>query len=691
MAEEALRKLEEQLRCSICLHTYTDPKQLQCHHVFCQQCLVPLVVRDGWGRNSLTCPNCRQVTPIPKIGLQSAFHITPLLEIQESFKKLKNSADTLEGAAGGAATGMSSKTELHYCLVHSRRVLDLYCETCEELVCVQCIMKGGKHRDHDHAVIEDAYEKHKREIQSAIKPLEEQVADIQRSLAQLGRGSDEICDQRTRTEDKIHATFRQLQEILNVRETELVAKLNKITEGKMKYLAAQRDQIETILAQRNSCLYFLRENLMTDDKSCLLKAKATVKKIRALLTPFQLLSWKPSVQADTHVMFTPVPADTPLKTACQSHGEIVTAILPDPSRFHASGDGLKVAVVGEKCTVHLTTSRFTPKPLISLECSLISELRGNCSVTVEKRGVESYDISYLPTVKGRHQLLINADGGHIPGSPFSVVVTSSIEKLGTLMHTIPGLMGPRGIAINRSGEVVVTEGRARRVSVFTPGGVKLRSFGEGQLMDPGGVTVDGEGNIVVVDMGRHCVLKFNKEGQFIKSFSSLESGSLQLSLPTDIAFNSKKNCFYVLDMGSRRIHLLMSNLTDCKTSSPFEQFSDRVWGIACDEDGDGYIADTNKHRVHVFSTKGRVFQFGSRGQGLSLPTGVCIDSDRRVYVSEYCRGNSRVSVFSRQGNFLKSFQWTSKNQDYSTPSGLAVDGNGVLYVCDQAESCVRIY
>ena len=86
------------------------------------------------------------------------------------------------------------------------------------------------HNDHDHAVTEDAYEKHKRVV---MKSTEEQVADIPQAQAQLDRCSDEICDQWTIIEDKIHATFRKLQEILNIRETELIAKLNKITESKM--------------------------------------------------------------------------------------------------------------------------------------------------------------------------------------------------------------------------------------------------------------------------------------------------------------------------------------------------------------------------------------------------------------------------------------------------------------------------
>ena len=90
MARKALEKVKDQLNCSVCLDTYTDPKLLQCLHVFCQKCLVKLVVKDQQGQFSLTCPNCRQVTPVPANGvrgLQSAFHINRFLEIAEELRE----------------------------------------------------------------------------------------------------------------------------------------------------------------------------------------------------------------------------------------------------------------------------------------------------------------------------------------------------------------------------------------------------------------------------------------------------------------------------------------------------------------------------------------------------------------------------------------------------------------------------
>ena len=103
MAEKALKKVEDQLDCSVCLETYTDPKLLQCLHVFCRKCLAKLVVRDQQGQLILTCPICRQDTPVPAngtAGLQPAFHIIPFLEIAEELKKAIYSRSTSQCRKG---------------------------------------------------------------------------------------------------------------------------------------------------------------------------------------------------------------------------------------------------------------------------------------------------------------------------------------------------------------------------------------------------------------------------------------------------------------------------------------------------------------------------------------------------------------------------------------------------------------
>ena len=704
MAEEGLKRVEEQLNCSICLDTYTDPKILQCFHVFCRQCLVPLGVRDQQGQLSLTCPTCRQATPIPAsgvAGLQSAFHINNLLEIlEDSARKLENSPATPERAA---PTDLNPGNKASHCFVHEDKELELYCETCGELICLKCVTKSGKHHSHDYEELNVAFEKYKKEITSSLEPMEKQVTIIKKALALIEQCHGEISDQRAALEDNIHVTFRRLREVLTVRETQLIGKLHKTTQGKLKGLAAQSDQIETTLAQLDSCLHFMRESIKAGNESDVLMMKTnTVHQVKELTTPFQPDTLKPNIEAD--MVFSAL-AD--LTAMCQSYGQVFTSGSLDPSKCHTTGKGLEVAVVGKKSTAILHAVRYEGKaceePIKSMECELVSEITGTrASCSVERRGQSQYEISYQPTIKGRHQLHIKVGGQHVRGSPSSVAVKSPVEKLGTPILTLDGVRKPMGLAINQRGEVVVTELDRHCVSVFSPSGEKLRSFGthgsgQEQFYCPCGVAVDGEGNILVVDFYMYRIKKFTAEGQFLAAVGTFGNGHLKFNLPTDIAFNTSNNKVYVADNNNHHVQVLNSDLTFSSTygkqGSGKGQFNG-PHGIACDSTGNVYVADTNNHRIQIFTAEGKFLRmFGRRGQGrgeLASPRCVAVDTSGMVYVSE--EGNHRVSVFTSDGQLVTSFGRKGEGPgEFSLPRGLAMDNSGVVYVCDHFNNRVQVF
>ena len=155
-------------------------------------------------------------------GLQPAFHINHLLELHESFQKIEDQAATLQGAA---PTDVNPVKKARHCFDHEGKELELYCETCGELICWKCIAKGGKHHDHDYEELDQAFEKYRQEITSSLEPMEKQVTIIKKALAQLDARCGEISDQRGATAVNIHATFRRLREVLDVRETELIGQL----------------------------------------------------------------------------------------------------------------------------------------------------------------------------------------------------------------------------------------------------------------------------------------------------------------------------------------------------------------------------------------------------------------------------------------------------------------------------------
>ena len=693
MAEEALKKLEEQLNCPICLDIYTDPKLLQCFHVCCQQCLVPLTVQDQQGKLSLTCPTCRQVTAIPgnAVGsLPSAFHINHLLELRKSFKEAEKSAAALENAI---PTALDSIKTANLCSIHNGKELELYCGTCEELICLKCALKGGKHHSHDCEELKEAFQKYKDEITPSLEPVERKIAIIKRKLAEFDVHRGEISDKQAATESEIHTTFRRMRALLESRETELIGRLHKLTQLKLKGLAEERDQVETILAQLSSCLHYMRESLKPGNEGDVLKMKVNTFKQVKELTTFQADDSKLYAEADISFS-TPIDADS----LCQNYGIVSTSFSPDLSKCHVTGRALETAIVREKSTVLLQTVNIKGEScevsLHSLHCELASKISGNTiSCTVEKRRHGQYEICYQPTAIGDHQLHIKIEGRHIRGSPFSIAVNILVEKLGTPILTISGLNTPVGVAINLKREIVVSETGNHCISVFSPTGVKLRSFGskgscQGQFKHPKYVTHDNEGSILVADDGNNRIQKFTADGDFLTAVGTWGSRPLQFSSPHGIAWNARNNKVYVADRANNRVQILNSDLTFSHAfgvrGNGMGQFK-FPWDIACDSTGQVYVADSWNHCIQVFTIEGvYIRKIGVPGVGkgeLNHPSGVAIDASDKVYITK--RDNHRVSVFTSEGQFLTSFGTKGVGHGESrSPIGLAVDTNGIVYVCD---------
>ena len=705
MSEIAIKKLEEQLKCSVCLDIYTEPKLLQCFHTYCRKCLVKLVVRDQQGDLSLPCPNCRQVTLVPTNGvtcLQSAFQIKEFLQIRDDLISTRYTEANLEGAEVNV-TPPTPKT-IHNCLEHNGREQELYCKTCEDLICLKCAIKGGKHEAHDYNEIKKAYERYKGEVTPLLEPMEGKLNTVREALAQLDSRREEISEQQAEIKDNIHDNIRLFHELLDVRKTELISQLHQVTQGKMKDLETQRDKMKTIQAQLSSCLDFVRKSLETESQGDVLIMKTnTLKQIKKLTTPFQQPEdiLKPNTEADMRFLSSP-----DLITACRHYGKIYVSGDPDPSQCQATVRDLSIAVAGMKISAVVQVLDYSGKQcnhsVQSLECELVSEITGSRVIgNIEKRGQSQYEIGYQPTMKGKHQLHIKVEGQHIRGSPFSVAVTLPVEKLGNPILTIDRVERPWGVAVNQRGEVVVTETAGHCVSVFSQCGRKLRSFGtygsgHGQFNELHGVAVDCEGNILVVDSANYRIQKFTATGKFLKAVGTKGTGPLQFFIPRGISFNATKTKMYVVDVNCL-VQILNSDLTFYRSfgrkGSSNGQFKSPC-DIACDSTGNVYITDSGNHNIQVFTADGKFLRmFGRPGQDreeLNGPIGIAIDTNDIVYVIEFCNG--RVSVFTCDGQFLTSFGRNGKDPgEFIYPVGLAVNNSGVVYVCDRGNNRIQCF
>ena len=368
-----------------------------------------------------------------------------------------------------------------------------------------------------------------------------------------------------------------------------------------------------------------------------------------------------------------------------------------PKNCYASGEGWRVAYFNQRTTVMLNlvdrARNCYTTPVDNLISSEFVQESGEVHVCTKQRKKDNqsqYEISYQPTILGKHKLHIKVEDKHINDSPFSVTVIGNFTTPSTFIN---GVKTPQGIAFNQKGEIVVVEYSVHRVSIFSPTGEKLRSFGThgsnvGEFSLPCGVAVDDDDNILVADGRNDRIQKFTADGKFIASVGKYGSGNLEFTIPVGIGINPHNKRIYVTDSENHRIQILNPDLTFHKSFAS-QGYGDgelnRPKDLAFDSKGNVYVADNENHRVVVFTAEGEFLRsFGVHGKGdgeINFSTGVGIDSNDIVYVTDLY--NSRVLKFTTEGKFLTSlFTRGSGENQLTQPRGIAVGKNGTIYVSD---------
>ena len=223
-------------------------------------------------------PTCRKVTPVPAGGyaqLPKAFHTIQLMEILNEHKKA------------------AIKEKPYFCPDHDEKKVDLYCETCGQLICWKCIKKDGKHCSHDYEEFDDSIMKFKREITALLEPMENELMAVAKSFDEC---HEKISSQRTAIEANIHSSIKRLQDLLDNRQAKLISRLDQIIQNKVKNLTAQRTLLETTQAE---VLQLKNESHEEGYHEELLMKKASIlNQAKELTAAFQSDVLKPTIDAD---------------------------------------------------------------------------------------------------------------------------------------------------------------------------------------------------------------------------------------------------------------------------------------------------------------------------------------------------------------------------------------------------------
>jgi DNA-binding beta-propeller fold protein YncE len=118
--------------------------------------------------------------------------------------------------------------------------------------------------------------------------------------------------------------------------------------------------------------------------------------------------------------------------------------------------------------------------------------------------------------------------------------------------------GPRTVAVGRDGNISVMDTGNKRVQVFTPDGVFLTQWGgggvvEGRFDEPVGLAQDGQGNWYVADTWNQRIQKFSEEFVYQSQWTVSGWGSQSVVNKPALAVDPERNTVYAVDPENYRV------------------------------------------------------------------------------------------------------------------------------------------
>ncbi|KAM9500116.1 E3 ubiquitin-protein ligase Midline-1-like isoform 2-T2 [Clarias gariepinus] len=278
MAEGNILRLPDQFSCSICLDIIKDPVTLQCGHSFCMECINVCWDREDQ-KGVYSCPQCRQTfSTRPAVSKN-----TMLAEVVETLKKTGFEATPPAQCSSGPedvecdfCTGRKHKANksclvclASFCETHlqphyesaafkkhklveaSRRLqeqicsqhdklLEVYCRTDQQCICMLCTM--DQHKGHDT-------------VSAAAERAEKQ----------------QFLDMKGKTKHRIQEKEKELQRLKKAVETHQHSAQTAVQETEKIFT----DLIKSIERRRSE----LKELIRTQEKAAVSRAEEIMKKL----------------------------------------------------------------------------------------------------------------------------------------------------------------------------------------------------------------------------------------------------------------------------------------------------------------------------------------------------------------------------------------------------------------------------
>ena len=319
------------------------------------------------------------------------------------------------------------------------------------------------------------------------------------------------------------------------------------------------------------------------------------------------------------------------------------------------------------------------------------------SAQVRDNNDGSYMASCVAQQVGQVKLSVFINGQQTKGSPYSVVVQQYIDytrvgKPSKIVNNDGNMGKPWGIAFGKNGMWAVADNTKHCVYIFDGQDQLIRKIGSrgsgnGQFINPEGITFDNKIFLYVADCCNNRVQIFDVNGNYVFHYGRYGLGNGQLNIPVGITTHN--NEVFVTEQGNQRISVFH---TDGQFSHIIGKGQlGQPYDVTVNTNNQLLVADYSHHCIYIFTLDGNyVSKFTSQGSNRGIlfkPISLSIDMYGFILAVE--GGNSRVSIFSKDCNFIYCFKFNDGK--FSNAHGIALAPNGNIYVSDTVNKRVQIF
>ena len=616
------------------------------------------------------------------------------------------------------------------CRKHPKDDVEIYCKSCDEIICLRCAI--STHKQHDYEFAEEI----KDEYKGKIAKLTQQTQDIQQQFEQAIRTvsstKTSLQDTKQSTEEDVRQHYNQIKAELDKQRDSLLQKVKSIADKKIARLDAQLAELGRVKETLQTSVKFsrdIRENCIPVEFLFLWKQiNDRLEGLCAMYGPY------PREPRDNDIINFRKNDDLE-KRIRESNAIGAVFSNPDPVAFTADNIENQHFTEKKEAIFKVTCRDIIGNALTEHRHEIKAEIRSErgdaiqCQVVNNRNG--TYTITIEPQTHGPHQITISVVIGDkavpIREEPFHIIVSPPHRRnIAAASHVIrkeaagDKMKNPWGIAVSKEEIVVVSDVETNCLLVFNTEGNLLRAIGkegkgELEFKSPRGLTCTPANHIIVAEKVNHRLQEVTLEGQFVRFFGTNEAGKPggengQFHGPSCVTVNSEGTVF-ATDSLNQRIQFFKPDGTFLGIIGQWghgRNLLNDPYGISIYRQpqvlGKGsreliFVTERQGHRVQCFEkiedgTYISVKIFGERGgkKGqIGEPIGILVHPQSGYLLVTELQ-NQRISIFSRNGEYIDSFGERGNGPaQFHNPMSIACFGDSQVIVTDCGNGRVQSF